>query len=187
MTTKTLFFDSARMGSIHKRASLSRKFLSLRDNESIIEKETVAEQTFFVPNTDKLFVPAEISCLEMANDGATICIATIEVFSNCLFWDMTSQSFKGKLQLHNCIIPKLIRFSFDSRLLICCGLSQDRKMAVYFCCAQRHELLSLLTFTHSPPSFMKDAQFIPQTSNEFFNCGKITLLSLATHSRDANL
>lgn len=115
--------------------------------------------------------PFEISCFEIANDYRTICIGTKNGNSILYFWDLTSQSYLYQIKLEGCYMPYIIRFSNDSKFLVCFGLTIDRIPSIYYICVQKLKIESFCCLRFSLPFIIKDVSFLPVKNNEFITVG----------------
>lgn len=130
------------------------------------------KQIFILPNSNKTLIPpSEISCLEIANDGRTVCIGLSDSVASLYFYDILSLSSIDSIFLENCCSPIFVRFSADLRFLICCGLDQNYLTTVYFVDIKKMCVIGVLNLKYCLPSIFRDGMFIPTKNNEFVLVG----------------
>lgn len=149
-------------------------FFAKNDHASNKGHATQFDQHCIFPNINyQIKAPTEVMCFEMDAAKKTLCVATRDEYSSILFWDIDSETFKGALVLEQCISPIILRISHDSKFLVCCGLTKDYSVTLYYCNIPRFEVLAMLNLKYSDAKKIVDLAFFPEKNDEFMTVGFI--------------
>ncbi len=160
----------------NQRPIIVRSMGALANKNRLTEAKygTFNKQSILFPNTNyQIKATSEIMCFEMAQDNKTLCVATRDEYSSILVWEICSQSFRGSFILEQCISPIILRCSDDSKYLVCCGITKDYSMCLYYCSIGSLEILGLLNLKYSIPEKIVDLAFLPFKNDEFMTVGFI--------------
>lgn len=137
------------------------------------ENKTLFQEFLNLEFENTIQASGEVSCIELAFNQTTLCFGTNEAQSVLNFWEVTSKSFLGKVLLGDCVSVIFVRFSFDSKFVMCAGLNYEYKTTIYYISVNKMEVLSFLTLNYSTPHKIKDCAFVHSKNNEFVTVGLI--------------
>ena len=122
---------------------------------------------------DDSFTCPEISNFVLTKDKRFVCIGTTETNSCLYFWEISSKQFFHKLKLNDILTVQYIVFSFDSKFLVCIGLSVSFRQTLFFISLKdKPKILSKIDFKYSCPHKIKGVEFLPNDNFSFMTYGE---------------
>jgi len=83
------------------------------------------QQFIEVDKYSKQLTSAEISCMDVSDDGYFLCCGTNEASAKIIIWEMKSRTCISNTRINNCACFLNIKFSFDHSRICALGLTPD--------------------------------------------------------------
>lgn len=139
---------------------------------SSIEGHSELAQGFLIPGSHyDAGLPAEVALAEISPDFNTVCIAMNGIKSLLGFWSVDVWSQKSHLNLELCSQVLILRFSNDSKYLVCIGITQKYTPVIYFIDVIRCSIIAYSEFSNFVSFRFKDVSFSPSNPLRFITVG----------------